>query len=68
MIKDEPKATYVQEALQLYANNTLNSVTEVREYLKSKGVQINRSTAGRMLNNILYTGMIQYNETTYNKD
>lgn len=68
MIKDEPTATYIQEALLFYANDTLNSITEVKEYLKFKGIKLNRSTVGRMLNNILYTGMIQYNETTYDKD
>ena len=36
MIKDEPNATYVAEGLELYANNTLNSILEVWNYLKSK--------------------------------
>lgn len=68
MVRDEPNATYVAEAMELYANNTLNSIIEVWMYLKSKWIKINRSTVGRMLNNILYTGMIQYDETTYDKD
>lgn len=67
-MKDEPNATYVKEALELYANDTLNSIIEVQSYLKSKGIKIYRSTAGRILNNILYTGMIEYKKTTYNKD
>lgn len=36
LIKDEPNATYVAEALELYANDSLNSITEVKNYLNSK--------------------------------
>ncbi len=68
LVKDEPNATYVQEALELYANDTLNSIVEVKTYLKSKWINLNRSTVGRMLNNILYTGMIEYKVNTYDKD
>lgn len=68
LIRDEPNATYVAEALELYANNSLNSITEVKDYLKAKGIKTNRSTVWRMLHNILYTGMIEYHETSYEKD
>ncbi|WP_288460444.1 hypothetical protein [uncultured Chryseobacterium sp.] len=44
LIRDEPNATYVAEALELYANNSLNSITEVKDYLKAKGIKTNRST------------------------
>lgn len=36
MVKDEPKATYIKEALELYANDTLTSIIDVRDYLKLK--------------------------------
>jgi len=36
LIKDEPSATYVAEVLELYANNSLNSIREVRDYLKGR--------------------------------
>lgn len=36
LIKDEPRATYVAEALELYANDSLNSIREVRIYLKDR--------------------------------
>ncbi|MCZ8330241.1 MAG: recombinase family protein [Flavobacterium sp.] len=36
LIKDEPRATYVAEALELYANDSLNSIREVRGYLKDR--------------------------------
>lgn len=68
LIKDEPSATYVAEVLELYANNSLNSIREVRDYLKGRWIILNQSTVWRMLNNILYTGMIQYSKATYEKD
>lgn len=44
LIKDEPNATYVTEALELYANDSLNSIREVRDYLKARGIKIDQST------------------------
>lgn len=81
LVRDEPNATVIQEALLWYANGLLTSVKDVAVFLQRKWLDLRRykkkrkdattihsSLAQRLLNNILYSGHIEYIKTTRNKD
>lgn len=79
LIKDDPDASIIKEALESYADWVLNSVEEVANFLERKWLKFTRcqnkrkkhdlntvhvSTTGRILNNILYAWYIEYKKTT----
>lgn len=81
LVKDEPNASIVGEALVWYANDLFNSVKEVADFLQRKWLDLRRykkkrkesniihtSLAQRMLTNILYSWHIEYKKTTRDKD
>ncbi len=81
LIKDEPNAGIIKEALEGYANDLLTSVREVADFLQRKWLDLSRhkkkkkdnnkvhtSLAQRILTNILYSGHIEYKNITRDKD
>lgn len=79
MVRDDPDASIIQEALENYAYGVLDTQNEVAQFLERKGLIIKRraknrtkngmsvihhSFVGRMLTNILYAGYIDYTKTT----
>jgi len=77
LIRDEPNATIITEALELYADDVLNSLQDVVRFFERKWLQLHRKQAGktwpikiyktlvsRILKNILYSGHIEYTKTT----
>jgi site-specific DNA recombinase len=80
LIRDEPNATIIQEALEWYASWSLSTALEVAYYLEDKWLnmdkydkkrkkpkQIHRSLAHRIMTNVLYAWYIEYNAVTRDK-
>ncbi len=84
LAKDEPNASIIQEALNLYANWVLNSVSETAHFLENKWLDmgqyewkrknknslthIHTSVAHSMLKQLLYTWYIEYIKTKRDKN
>lgn len=65
LVRDEPKATLITEALEGFASGRFDNQNKVAAFLtNSEGYisagKVSASTANRMLKNILYTGYLQY--------
>ena len=63
LVRDEPKATHIAEALEGYATGRFDTQTDVAAFLTRSGAfkrRVQKSRIQPMLTNIFYTGQLEY--------
>lgn len=76
MLRKEPEASLLKEGLEAYASGKIISVRELRDFWNKKGLRsqtgeskgsakgMSVSNVGRILNQLVYAGYIEYQKTT----